>query len=360
MQNSSGVATFRLATPDDYKLESYDNTKLVAMGVCPTWGIVRYQMHKRVQSSGRAMALECGHAMHQVFAWVRLCTLWQQLHKEHAMPAGVAFSFHGIRLFGLDRLKHIREDAGDPTVDFIDFVKRGAIAVLDTSGYYDDERDKRRTLSNMEEAAFHYIDRWRWQDDVWMRDPSDPTGDVGIEYPFEMVVVIDDLVFKHTGRIDGIHVRDGKVVLHENKTASRLNDAWEMSFSTSSQITAYCVAASVYTGVTVNRAEVFGLSIPLPKNYDYGGYVRTSVGREEFHFKRWINWLYGTVSMYRMWEDDPYHAPQFTHSCNRYFRPCSLIPFCDTDDTERKVMLEEMVVDAWSPLDDSHETTGDD
>ena len=348
----STSASFRLATPADNALESYDNTKLVAMGVCPTWGIVRYQMHKRVPTTGRAMALECGHAMHQVFAWVRLCSLWQQTRSEHGT---LALNVHGARLYGLDRLRHINSDAGDPAADFIDFVKRGAIAVLDTSGYYDDERDKRRTLSNMEEAAFHYIDRWRWEHKVWMRDTCNPAGDVGIEWPFELVVDIDDLTFKLTGRIDGIHVRDGRVVLHENKTASRLNDAWEMSFATSSQVTGYCVAASVYTQAPVRSADIFGLSIPLPKTYDYGGYVRTTVSREDFHFERWVNWLAGTVKMYEQWENDPFSAPMFTHSCSRYFRPCSLIPFCDVDDTERKAMLDEMVDDEWNPLADKHE-----
>lgn len=345
-------ASFQLTTSADLHLPTYDNTKLVAMGTCPVWGVVRYQMHKRMPGSTRNLPLECGKAMHEAFAWVRLCTLMAQEHGGVA-ASGSTF-YHGTRLFG-DRLEHIVKEAGGPT-DLIDYTKRGAIAVLDTSGYYDEPRDKRRTLVNMEEAILHYIDRWRWDHVVWQRDPSDPTSDVGIEWPFDIVVQIGEMRFRHTGRIDGIHWQHDKLVVHDNKTASRLNDAWEMSFATSSQVTAYCVAASVYTQHVVSTADILGLAIPLPKSYDYGGYVRTTAARENHHYRRWLSWLRETVQLYERYADDPYGAPMFTHSCNRYFRPCSLIPFCDADDDEQRRIVAELVHDEWSPLDDSTES----
>ena len=62
--------------------------------------------------------------------------------------------------------------------------------------------------------------------------------------------------------------------VHDNKTASRLNDAWSQSFLLSHQITTYCAAATVFTQHAVHNAEVLGLALPLPKTYDFGGYVR--------------------------------------------------------------------------------------
>jgi 3D (Asp-Asp-Asp) domain-containing protein len=39
-----------------------------------------------------------------------------------------------------------------------------------------------------------------------------------------------------------------------------------------------------------------------------------------------------------------------THSCNRYFQACSLIPFCTADGVEeRRRMLDEMVAVDLSP-----------
>jgi hypothetical protein len=49
-------ANFRLATEQDAELETYDHTKLSAINTCPTWGILRYTMHKQMPSTGRALA----------------------------------------------------------------------------------------------------------------------------------------------------------------------------------------------------------------------------------------------------------------------------------------------------------------
>jgi hypothetical protein len=187
-----------------------------------------------------------------------------------------------------------------------------------------------------------------------MRDPGDPTSDVGIEIPFDLVVAItgnDNITFRLTGRIDGIHWQaDKRLTMHDNKTASRLNDAWSMAQNMSHQYTGYCIAASVFTQHDVSRADVLGLAIPLPKTYDFGGYMRESVYREPHHIRHWITWLVHTVNMTRAYLDNPYDAPKYTHSCNRYFQPCSLIPFCHADDNEQQHILSEMVDNEWSPL----------
>jgi hypothetical protein len=40
----------RMATDADLALEAFDHTKLAAINTCPTWGILRYQMHKSVRA----------------------------------------------------------------------------------------------------------------------------------------------------------------------------------------------------------------------------------------------------------------------------------------------------------------------
>ena len=257
------------------------------------------------------------------------------------------------------RLAQIIDDADtDIADDLMDVCKRGSIAVLDTSGFYDDPRDKRRTLSNMEECIYAYINRWRWDHPVWMRDRTDPTSDVGIEIPFDIVVeidygAIDPLTFRLTGRVDGIHYNTQlQLCVHDNKTASRLNEAWAQSFLTSHQITGYCVAASVFTGEAVNVAEVHGLAIPLPKSYDFGGVIREPVSRHQWHYTRWVDWLVHTINLTREYANDPINAPKYTHSCgSRYFRPCSFIPFCDADPVEQQRIISEMAIEEWSPLE---------
>lgn len=351
MNKSNPRASFRMATTEDSGLPTYDNTRLQAINTCPTWGVLRYGMHKQMQAPSRAMALECGHAMHEVFSWVRLCTLSRQLTELHgADHAYHAFMYHGDRLFGYGRLLAILSVV-EKESDAVAYAKAGAIAVLNSSGYYDDPRDKRRTLTNMEESALVYIDRWRWDQPVWMRDPADTHSDVGIEIPFDMVVELEGRrTFRLTGRIDGIHTHFDGLRLHENKTAARLNDAWQMSFNMSSQITGYCVAASVFAGQSITRADVIGLSIPMPRTYEYGGYLRDTYNRHDYHFERWLHWLDHTIALDEQYTNNPYDAPRYTHSCNRYFRPCAFIPFCDAGTDEQHEIVAEMVHDEWSPL----------
>ncbi len=344
----------RLATEADKDIPAYDNTKLVAINTCPTWGILRYGMHKSMSppaSAGgaRQMPLEMGSAAHEVFAAVRL---WQLRHYQGEVALA---DFHGPRLFGNTRYNAMLasvDEREDERVQSLAF----CLTALETSGFYDDPRDRRRTMTNLEEACIAYIDRWDWHRmPVWIRDASDPHSDVGIELPFDVVLqfVLQDgsiREYRFIGKADGLHIRSGELYLHENKTASRLDEAWSQSFLLSSQVTGYCLALAVWAGQPIEKAEIYGMSVPLPKNYDFGGLVRESVSRYSHHFERWFNWFLHTVELERAYANDPVGAPKYTHSCNRYFRPCSMIPFCDADDEEQQQVLSEMYEDEWSPL----------
>ena len=191
-------------------------------------------------------------------------------------------------MFGIERMQHIHGVIKDAE-DQVDVCKRGCIGLLDTSGFYDDPRDKRRTLSNLEECAYAYINRWRWDHPVWMRDPSDPTSDIGIEIPFDLVVRIDGpmlLAFRFTGRIDGIHYDGlGRLTVHDNKTASRLGDAWTQSQMVSHQYTGYCIAASVFTQDVVNSCDVLGLLFHYLERMITVAIAREQMEREPYHLQ---------------------------------------------------------------------------
>lgn len=355
MNDPNALAEFRLATEDDSDLPTFDHTKLSAINTCPTWGILRYQMHKRMPGDGRNLALEAGSAMHEVFAFIRLASLIDTLHNGGASYEHVneLWSYQAVRLFGRERADAINAAIKDCT-DITDVCKVGSIAVLDTSGYYDDPRDRRRTLSNLEECAYAYVNRWRFDHPVWMRNVLDPHSDVGIEIAFDVVADMHTHgfpKFRLTGKIDGIHYNSsGNLTVHDNKTASRLGEAWSMSQAINHQFTGYTVAASCFTNDTCKNVEVLGLSIPLPRNYDLGGYERVTMTREAHHLGRWVQWLIHTIGIELTFLNNPFDAPKYTHSCNRYFRPCSFIPFCDADQEEQRIIVSEMTHDEWSPL----------
>jgi hypothetical protein len=348
----------RLATPADAHLPAYDNTRLQANNVCPTWAVLRYQMHKVFKASSRSMALEAGSAMHEVFAAVRL---WQLMHHDGLPELGM---HHGVRLFGADRFEnmlHVAKQPEDERTCGLNF----CLEALYTSGFYDDPEDRKRTMSNLEECAIAYFDRWPWRDrnPVWVRDRNDPTSDVGIEIPFDVVLSFHVtmngaqqlLEYRFVGKMDGIHVYGTRVdrlrtVIEENKTASRMDDAWRDSFTMASQVTGYCLAATVFTEQAVRECCVRGITIPLPRNYDVGGLMNEVYSRDDFMFQHWFSWFLHTVQMYEVYANDPIAAPKYTHSCNRYFRSCSFVPFCGSPDDDKAEMIEEMVTEEWDPL----------
>jgi len=342
------------------QLEAFDNTKWSAINTCPTFGLIRYHMHLRMPGAGRALALEAGHALHECFSFIRLASLMDQMTErgKDAIYIHGLYQYHGTRLFGTERLDHISKQI-EPATDLPDVCKRGSVAVLDTSGYYDDPRDKRRTLSNMEESIFAYVNRWRWDHPIWIRDHYDPTSDVGIEIPFELYATLADSTtgvvehqFRFVGRIDGIHYDGGgRLTIHDNKSASRLSEAWSQSQMTSHQFTGYVVAASHFTGEQINRAQVLGLALPQPRSYEYGGFATESMDRLDYHMRDWVDWIAHTMEVVERYKDNALQAPKFTHSCSRYFRPCMFIPLCYGDDDERNRIMGELELDEWSPLD---------
>ena len=343
--------------PADY--EQFDYTKLTAIATCPTWGIIRYGLHKAMPGAGRAMALEAGTACHDFFAAHRIYKLgWEQGLRDHA-------EFHGVRLFGYERYNNavsVMADSKGEVQNRRDF----CLDILYTSGYVDDPGDNRRTLSNLEMTCMTYLMSWEGMDlPVWVSDPAKPTGLVGIEVPFALGITfhtdigrpdgMQALRLAYTGKMDGLHVGKNNLILSENKTGARLDEAWRMSFHTSHQVTGYLMAAQLFSQQKVDECYVIGAQIPLPKAYE-NGIVWNHVRREQHQFARWLDWIYSIASINAMHKGDPLNAPMYTHSCNRYFRPCSFIPLCAADEEERIAVLEQMVVDEWSPL---HEKAGE-
>lgn len=364
MQSSWSKVELSLASAEEAKtLPTFDYTKLSAINMCPTWGILRYTLHKAMPGGGRSMALEAGSAAHECFAAIRLTQLGlSQGLRDH-------MHYHGGRLLGIDRWSSIIRGIGG---DIAQSTRNVALECLATAGYVDDPFDKRRTYTNLETSIMYYAQRWEHERyPVWVRDANDPTADVGVEIPFAVKVqpyAADNTMpgvngghytlppFLYTGRIDGLHVdRSDRLLIQENKTASKLDEAWAMSFDMTHQVTGYTVAASLFSGQPIERGLVLGLNIPLPK-YAHDGLRLVPTNRPDYMKERWLKWLEYTVGVHDAYKNDVLNAPKHTHSCNRYFRPCSFIPLCAQDDEEQQAVLAQMVTEEWSPL---HEKQGD-
>lgn len=370
----------RLATEEDKHLPTFDNTKLVALDTCVRYGIIRYQMHKNWEGSTKPHALTAGSAMHDIFAAVRLWQLfWYDLadceYKEEVLKHQM------IRLFGEERgLSYINYFEKNTREDLIAL----CLALLYSSNYQEDPEDKKRTFSALEESAINYINRWDFKRyPIWVRDKNDPNTDVGIELPFDLVITFSyytgeyalaggnpDSIYdvqeiksyRFTGRLDGLHIdpqatnpdlTKGALFLDENKTTSRIMENWGDQYEMSTQPTGYMIAAKYLTLEPVYEGRIILLSVPVPSKSVHGGYSMHRLTRQEYEFDRWFNWFYELAQVEHQNKDNPFDAPVSPHSCFRYFRPCSMLPFCKASNEEQREALEEMVEDKWDVLDEA-------
>jgi hypothetical protein len=342
-------------TPEHEKhLPWFDNTRLTAIATCPRWGLIRYMENKAMTTGGRAMALEAGSACHEFFAAVRLYQLgFVQGHIGHML-------YKGNKLYGEDKFTKMREcipfeheyKKGDWSQEALRF----CLTALYQSGYYDDPEDRYRTMSNLEAACIGYFDRWNFDSrPIYVRDIDDVKSFVGVEDSFDVVVDFEDgTKVRFTGRIDGVHLNKGEVTPDENKTTSRINEAWSMMFHTAHQVTGYNVAISTMLNLPVMNSRVLGMAIPRPTN-GMNCLEFIDLTRNEHDVNDWAVWFRHLVDIYFKYAEDPVTAPRYAHSCSRYFRPCSFISLCASTSPEerRNIMDNEMVTQAWSPLDEA-------
>jgi len=361
------IATVPAVGEDTSHLPAFDFTKLSAVNTCPKWGVIRYGHHKTFATKNRAMALEAGESCHQVFSAVRCADLFlygEQLYGPEIKARAVK---HMHRLF--DRrlpsglLDTHRTDGWvtrltDHNEDERTNLIVSSLYILETTGYVDDPYDKRRTLDKLSEAIIAYVDRYEFGVSL----PYVTENFVGIEVPFDLLVTYRTSEntpirkCRFYGRVDGVHAFRNDLtnpIIEENKTASRINDAWEMSFEMSHQVTGYIASAAANIGHPINMARIRGLSIPQPRMHDGNGVVNITVTRREHQFQQWAEWFMHTADLFFEYIDKPIDSPTYTVACNRYFRPCSFIPLCASPYDEQVAMFnDDMVIDAWSPLDE--------
>jgi hypothetical protein len=232
--------------------------------------------------------------------------------------------------------------------------------IAHSSSFHDDPRDKVRTVSNLEELIIKYADeqlRIMDKNPVWIENTGKPESLVGIEITFDMIIerevdgVIDQI--RYIGTIDGIvelasTMHDAEIRVDDNKTAYRLDTAWQQAFDISHQITGYMVGGTLVTGLPCYKSRILGIKSQLSgRSEDY--IPLTPLDRTEDSFEKFIDWAIYSVRKYEKYIADIESAPRYTHSCSRYFRPCALIPFCGDTPEGRQEQLIEMVAAPLSP-----------
>lgn len=352
-RSKTTTALTKITKTTDKSLHPYSNSRLESMNQCPTWGVVSAQ--KQYQSNARAMALEAGETMHEMFAAVRI---WQLEHIQK-LPAHALATAE--RILGMERWMLACKAAEASKGNDREHLQSLCFEVLHSSAWYDDPNDNIRTMNNMELATIHYIDeRLEYMENwpIYVEDIKKPSGLVGIEQTFDVTLhYADKKQYRYIGTIDGLVKKKhtDQWFLDENKTASRLDEGFRLSFDMRHQITGYCAASTVVFGFPVFNARVTGLKIrPTNRGEDI---CVVEPARDRDSIEHWASWLRSTAQQYETFKEDFEHAPRFTHSCNRYFRPCSLLPFCVDTPEGRQEQYSQMQDADKSPSEQAVQET---
>lgn len=352
----------------------YDFSMLNSINTCPFYGIIRHIHNKVFNNSNRDMALECGDLCHKCFAAYRALSIYYSGIKEEKTTKtaiGRKYLFNLIKNLVnneldddvvnqvLDDLFTEAETKVTPVAKYTVFSNW----IIDNSGYYDEPDDKKRTIANIKESLLSYLSNFLSiieDEPVWIEDENNVDSKIGIELPFDLTISIsfDANGEEHTqdihfiGKIDGVHVKDGKIILHENKTASRLDDSWSEQWYKSHQITGYCLAVSYLVNKSCFDARVLGMQIPITK-YTGNAFRTERVDRELHYFSDWARWVLTNHEIIENYKNNPEKAPMNTHACCKYYKACSFMPLCVQNEEERlRIMNEEMIDKPWSPLDE--------
>jgi len=347
--------SIRWTAPEEKHLFQYSYSIMESILTCPVYGLIRYYKRKYYPTK-RQLPLEAGSAMHDVFAATRL---WQ-LYRKQNLPEH--FMFHGKRLFNTKDAPTRFENCwkvikGSPRDELLSFCYK----ILNSTDYYDDPEDRVRTIANMEETTTRYVDEMLDRMDanpIWVSDVADPTAPVGIEIPFDIMVTWRGKSLRYIGTIDGIVCQakfPGTAMLDENKTASRLDEAFRESFEVKQQPNAYILVAKMLSGLEVTKARILGVKLKQTRSAE--DFLPFIVERHEHDFRSWAKSLFFCNDIVERFGDDPVDAPKFTHSCNRYFRACSFVSLCAAEPEDARDIYENSMIEA--PLTPSQQAVND-
>jgi hypothetical protein len=336
----------RPTTPDEIanNIPYVTSSMIEAVNTCPKWGIIHNVHNRHFVTGYRQMALEAGSLMHDILAVLNFYQVGivQQLpdHMRH----------HAQNHLGKDRWSYIttQDKPFAATTEQLT-LERLMYNAIASSDYYDDPNDKVRTLSNLEHCGLELVTYWLMNfnnKNIYVSNPDNPTAPIGIEMSLDVVFSWQGHSLRFIGMIDSLfkHAVTGRVTPGDYKTTANMNDAWREALKTRHQFSAYWGALHAYfepSDISDNFL-VIGTSIPVRKTSMPN--IHLPIYRDYYTVLDFLKTAMFSLDIIDRFRDIPTQAPMFTHSCSRYFRPCSLIDLCASSPDDQEVMFDQMKI----------------
>lgn len=333
------------------KMPYVTSSMLEAVNTCPRWGVVHSVLGKRFTTKYRQMALEAGSLMHDVFCCLNLV----QVGAVQALPDHM--HYHARQEFGKVRWENIWKAAcgkkGVFSLDDIKCLERLVLACINSSEFYDDPNDKNRTLANLELCALELVTYWLAKlktFPIYIEDIKDPTKSIGIEKSLDCVfdILKDDksvTSIRTIGLADAVYrnPETGNIALGEYKTSAMMNEAWVKAYDTRHQLTLYNAQLQAYFGEQ-DKFNTVMIGSAIPVRTTSAPVRHFTVNRDKENVDQLILMMLHTYEQIEKFRNNALYAPMFTHSCNRFFRSCSLMDLCVASAEDREEMFDNMEI----------------
>lgn len=211
-----------------------------------------------------------------------------------------------------------------------------------------------KTLERMEAALAFYLEKWPLASDMFQPIRLN-NGKLALElaHVIELSVrhPITEQPLCHVMNFDmlALDPMDRLWVIDE-KTTSKMGDAWSMQWTLDSQLSAYCYAArdiAVQQGWNHEVAGALIRGIAIHKS-DFAG-MECLEPRQQWEIDRWYEQM--NRDMYSWTQASRYgtHAQILDHACALYNAPCEYAKLCKAHDPER-LIENNYIVKHYDPL----------
>jgi len=235
---------------------------------------------------------------------------WKSRHPSIHLHAGQAFAaaLESTRRAFWEQGLHPEQALG-----------KGAGALIEAYGTFDEPHDSAKTLPRMLGALDYYFEAWPLEQDELVPWEFTP-GKRAIEFsfasplPFDHPTTGDPILY--TGRSDFIgKMRQGDALwIVDDKTTSQLGAQWINQWDLRSQFTGYTWHARQIGGIPVQGCMVRGVSI-LKTKYDH---AQVPTYRPDWQVNRWLDQVLSDLTRMRaMWESG-YFDYNLDEECNSY------------------------------------------
>jgi len=189
---------------------------------------------------------------------------------------------------------------------------------------------------------------------IYIEDVNDPSKSIGIEKSMDVIFTCDVMnevgeIIQHSIHFIGLgdvlyqNPETKRVKLGEYKTTSSMNDAWREQFRTRHQQSAYIGALQAYFPNVADECILIGSALPVRKTSAPN--MHFPIYRDKEAVAQFLSTALTALNFMAAYRDErAVDAPMFSHSCNRYFRPCSLLDLCSAQRDDQLVMWDQMAI----------------